>query len=99
MKVEIVSGASSAFYGPNAFNGVISMETKNPFLFPGFSASVKLGERFLNEYAVRYAKVIKDKKGKYGRYLGEIFLKQADGSWLNINDELVNKGLASYKEY
>ena len=64
MKVEIVSGASSAFYGPNAFNGVISMETKNPFLFPGFSASVKLGERFLNEYAVRYAKVIKDKKGK-----------------------------------
>ncbi len=51
MKVEIISGASSAFYGPNAFNGVISMETKNPFLFPGFSASVKLGERNLNEYA------------------------------------------------
>ena len=25
MKVEVVSGASSAFYGPNAFNGVISM--------------------------------------------------------------------------
>ena len=46
MKVEIISGASSAFYGPNAFNGVISMETKNPFLFPGFSASIKLGERF-----------------------------------------------------
>ena len=64
MKVEIVSGASSAFYGPNAFNGVISMETKNPFLFPGFSASVKMGERFLNEYAVRYAKVIKNKNGK-----------------------------------
>ena len=64
MKVEIISGASSAFYGPNAFNGVISMETKDPFLFPGFSSSVKLGERFLNEYAVRYAKVIKNKKGK-----------------------------------
>ena len=43
MKVEIVSGASSAFFGPNAFNGVISMHTKNPFLFPGFSASVKIG--------------------------------------------------------
>ena len=42
MKVEIISGASSAFYGPNAFNGVISMETKNPFLFPGFSANVLL---------------------------------------------------------
>ena len=64
MKVEIISGASSAFYGPNAFNGVISMETKDPFLFPGFSSSVKLGERFLNEYAVRYAKVIKNREGK-----------------------------------
>ena len=52
MKVEIVSGASSAFFGPNAFNGVISMNTKNPFLFDGLSASVKLGERFMNEYAL-----------------------------------------------
>ena len=64
MKVEIVSGASSAFYGPNAFNGVISMHTKNPFLFPGFSANVKLGERGLNEYAIRYAQVFKNKEGK-----------------------------------
>ena len=64
IKVEIVSGASSAFYGPNAFNGVISMQTKDPFLFPGFSASVKMGERFLNEYAIRYAQVFKDKNGK-----------------------------------
>lgn len=64
MKVEIVSGASSAFYGPNAFNGVISMQTKDPFLFPGFSASVKMGERFLNEYAIRYAHVFKNKDGE-----------------------------------
>ena len=64
MKVEIVSGASSAFFGPNAFNGVISMNTKNPFLFDGLSASVKLGERFMNEYAVRYAKVFKDDEGE-----------------------------------
>ena len=40
------------------------MKTKNPFLFPGFSASAKLGERNLNEYSVRYARVFKDKEGK-----------------------------------
>ena len=40
------------------------METKDPFLFLDFRQSVKLGERFLNEYAVRYAKVIKNKEGK-----------------------------------
>ena len=32
--VEIVAGASSAFYGPGAFNGVVNMETKDPFVFP-----------------------------------------------------------------
>ncbi len=42
---------------------------------------------------------IKDKKVKYGRYLGEIFYKQENGEWLNINNHLVNKGLAEYKEY
>jgi outer membrane receptor protein involved in Fe transport len=64
MKVEVVSGASSAFYGPNAFNGVISMYTKSPFKFQGFSASVKGGERMLNEYAVRYAKAFQNKEGE-----------------------------------
>lgn len=42
---------------------------------------------------------IKDKKGKYGRYLGEIHLQLEDGSWLNINDHLVKNGFAEYKSY
>ena len=60
-KVDLVVGASSAFYGPNAFNGVISMETKNPFFTKGLSASVKVGERNLIETAFRWADVIKNK--------------------------------------
>lgn len=64
MKVDIIAGASSAFYGPNAFNGVINMTTKSPFLFPGLSASVKVGERNLTEYAARWAQVFKNKDGK-----------------------------------
>jgi micrococcal nuclease len=40
----------------------------------------------------------KDKKGKYGRYIAEIWLPENDG-YTNINDELVAKGLAEYKEY
>ncbi len=62
--VDIVAGASSAFFGPGAFNGVINMETKNPFLTPGLSLSVKAGERSLFEHAVRYAEVIQNKKGE-----------------------------------
>lgn len=63
-KVDLVVGASSAFYGPNAFNGVISMETKNPFFSKGLSASIKVGERSLVETAFRWANVIKNKKKK-----------------------------------
>ena len=41
MKVEIIQGASSAYYGPGAFNGVINITTKDPFLYPGLSVQTK----------------------------------------------------------
>ncbi|NNE25206.1 MAG: TonB-dependent receptor [Saprospiraceae bacterium] len=62
-KVELIVGASSAFYGPNAFNGVISMETRDPFFHTGLSAMVKGGERNLFKTAVRYANSIANKEG------------------------------------
>lgn len=43
-------------------------------------------------------KTIKDKKGKYGRYLGEIWIEK-NRQCININDLLVTKGYAVYKEY
>jgi outer membrane receptor protein involved in Fe transport len=67
-RVNVIAGASSAYFGPGAFNGVIAMETKDPFYFPGLSASVKVGERSLTEYAVRWAQVIKNKDGKPGKF-------------------------------
>ncbi len=36
-------------------------------------------------------KTVKDKKGKYGRYLADI--------WININDLMVAEGFAVYKDY
>lgn len=42
---------------------------------------------------------IKDRKGKDGRYLGQIFVTDKTGSKININDLLVEKGFAVYKEY
>lgn len=61
--VDIVAGASSAFYGPGAFNGVVSMETKSPFQFPGINVSTKIGERELSELAFRYADYTTDEDG------------------------------------
>lgn len=62
-KVEIIVGAASAYYGPNAFNGVTSMTTKSPFIKPGVAVSFKVGERNLIETAVRYAEAFKNKDG------------------------------------
>ncbi|OUU17636.1 MAG: hypothetical protein CBC05_04745 [Crocinitomicaceae bacterium TMED45] len=61
--VEIVAGASSAYFGPGAFNGVINMETKDPFVFGGLSASYRMGERNLNEWGFRWADSFDNKDG------------------------------------
>lgn len=63
LKVDLIQGASSAFYGPNAFNGVISITTKNPFLNQGLAASVKAGGRNLLEGAFRFADGIRNGAG------------------------------------
>ncbi len=63
-KVDLIVGASGAYYGPNAFNGVINMTTKNPFQHQGLIAQVKVGERSLHETAVRFAQAFKNKKGE-----------------------------------
>jgi outer membrane receptor protein involved in Fe transport len=40
--IEFIPGAASALYGPNAFNGILLINSKNPFDYQGVSASVKL---------------------------------------------------------
>ena len=58
--VEIITGAASALYGPNAFQGVVSMATKNPYEFPGTSVQLKGGTNKLAEGQFRYAEVFGD---------------------------------------
>ncbi len=41
---------------------------------------------------------LKDRRGKWGRFLGEIWLNE-NGAWVNINDEMVEKGFAEYVHY
>ncbi len=80
MSVDIVAGASSAFYGPGAFNGVINMTTKDPFNFPGLAVSVKTGERSMQEYAIRWAQVLRNKSGKpkFGYKVNFFYMRALD---------------------
>ena len=70
--VELIPGAASALYGPNAFNGVLLLNSKNPFDYQGLSAYAKSGVNHVGadadqgaapvwEGAIRYAKAFKDK--------------------------------------
>lgn len=77
-RVDLIAGASSAFYGPNAFNGAILMQTKDPFLTPGFSASIKGGERGLLETSVRWAQVIKRNGKEKWAYKVNLFTLRAN---------------------
>lgn len=87
LKVDIIQGASSAFYGPNAFNGVIDMTTKNPFIKPGLTAQMKTGERGLAEFAMRWAQVLKNKAGedKFAYKLNLYYLQAHDWEADNLD--------------
>lgn len=87
LKVDIVQGASSAFYGPNAFNGVIDMKTRSPFVKPGVEAQIKIGERNLGEAAIRWAHVIKNNDGedKFGYKVNLYYLQAYD--WVANNTD------------
>ncbi len=69
--VELLPGASSALYGPNAINGILLMNSKNPFQYQGLSANVRTGimseksrttpSTGFYDFSLRYAKALSDK--------------------------------------
>lgn len=56
--VEVITGAASALYGPNAFQGVVSIKTKNPWDYQGLGVQLRGGSRNMFDGQLRYAKVL-----------------------------------------
>ncbi|SFF43911.1 TonB-dependent receptor [Thermoflexibacter ruber] len=92
--VEVLPGAASALYGPNAINGIILMNSKNPFQYQGLSANVRTG--LMNEKtrstpttgffdgAIRYAKSFND---KVAFKLNAAYLQAQDWQANDIRDQ------------
>ncbi len=69
--VELLPGAASALYGPNAINGLLLMNSKSPFIYQGVSAYAKTGimsasnrtkpNTAFYDVAVRFAKAFDDR--------------------------------------
>ncbi|MEP2447413.1 MAG: TonB-dependent receptor [Balneola sp.] len=69
---EMIPGAASALYGPNALNGILLMNSKSPFEYKGLSFNTKLGlnhfdsnvedgPQVYQSYDLRYADAFNDK--------------------------------------
>lgn len=101
--LEFIPGASSALYGPNAFNGILLVNSKSPFRYPGLSVFVRngvnhidsnsnLGEpnnpRHMFESSIRWADTVGDRFA----YKLNFTYSQAD-DWRGINYSDKNEGL------
>jgi iron complex outermembrane receptor protein len=53
--VEVLVGPGSALYGPDASNGVVTLQTKDPRQFPGWTVEVDGGSRSFYDLQGRYA--------------------------------------------
>lgn len=97
--VELLPGASSALYGPNAINGILLMNSKSPFQYQGLSASVRTG--IMNEsnrsqpstgfynFSARYAKAINN---KFAYKVNVEYLKADDWQANDFRDQSLLNG-------
>ncbi|MFT2008100.1 TonB-dependent receptor [Pontibacter sp. 13R65] len=83
--VEIIPGAASALYGPNAFNGVLSMTSKNPFDYQGFSAMVRLGVNHVNDSGVS-VKPMYEAMFRYAKAYRNLFAFKVNLSYMTAHD-------------
>jgi len=88
---ELIPGAASALYGPNALNGILLLRSKSPFEYQGLSATARFGMVKVDskddqgdeidgtepykEFSLRYAKAFNNK-----------FAVKVSGSFLNTQD-------------
>ena len=78
--VEVLVGPGSALYGPDASNGVLTLQTKDPRDFPGTTIEIAGGSRSYMDIQGRHAGVV---NGNWGyKVTGEY---QRANDWENTN--------------
>ncbi|HAC14534.1 MAG TPA: TonB-dependent receptor, partial [Bacteroidetes bacterium] len=107
--IEYIPGASSALYGPNAFSGILLINSKSPFDYPGTSFMVRTGVNHMNgngdlgepespepmyEFSVRHAQVFAD---KWAAKLNFSYSKATDWHGIDYSDKNGAGWNASYK--
>jgi iron complex outermembrane recepter protein len=98
--VEFIPGAASALYGPNAFNGILLVNSKSPFEYQGFSAFYQQGVNHINgrpgepqnpqpmyQGSLRYAHAFNN---KFAFKVNASFMRATDWHGTDRSDQNVN---------
>lgn len=87
---ELIPGAASALYGPNAINGILLLKSKNPFEYQGFSAYAKTGvntvETNANGPLSESAELYQDYGFRWAKSFNNKLAFKITGSFLRAND-------------
>jgi iron complex outermembrane receptor protein len=86
---EVIPGAASALYGPVAFNGLLSIKTKDPFKYEGLAVQLKTGINHLGETGSG-AKSISDFALRYAKAFNNRFAFKLNASYLTGTDWYAN---------
>jgi outer membrane receptor protein involved in Fe transport len=84
--VELIPGASSALYGPNAFNGILLVNSKNPFDYQGLSAFAKAGVNHIGSNADANAHPVWEGAIRYAKSFNNRFAFKVNASYMKALD-------------
>ncbi len=84
--VELIPGASSALYGPNAFNGILLVNSKNAFEYQGLSAFVKSGVNHVGSNADDSASPMWEGAIRYAKSFNNKFAFKINAAYMQAND-------------
>ncbi len=82
---ELIPGAASALYGPNALNGILLMNSKSPFDYPGISFSIKSGVNHIDG-ELEDPSLYQDFGFRIAQSFNDKFAVKVTGSYLRAND-------------
>ncbi len=84
--IELLSGASSALYGPGGMNGTLLMTSKNPFKYQGLSFLVKEGLMHAGSSSQRAASPYHNWNMRWGKKVSEKFAFKINAELIQAKD-------------
>ena len=83
--VELIPGAASALYGPNAMNGILLLNSKSPFDYQGLDIRTKVGTTH-QDGIDHEASLYQDTGFRYAQAINNKFAFKVSATWLNAQD-------------